>query len=188
MPDYEHTSGIYTEVYPYQGLSGSSGWTFNIKELLNGIVPNNLLCTRRDAMIQFGPWWTRAHIEKGGDDSISKTAAGEKLFLICGSYKTSISFENIMRTSQYFIELIKCGPNVSELDTTVWFYLSSKMSVLCQPFLCCHAVLIMSEGVSLVTGWEAVDLKKFDVGRKICNSFGIGLRKGVFKKVFERKR
>ena len=59
--------------------------------------------------------------------------------------------------------------------------------MLSQPSLCCHAVLTMSEGVSLVTGWEAQDLKKVDVGRKIFYSFGIGVREGVFKKVCKEK-
>ena len=68
-------------------------------------MPDNLVCTRRDAMIQFGPRWTRVHIEIGGHDSISITVAGEKVFLICGSYKTSIAFDNVMGTPQYFIGL-----------------------------------------------------------------------------------
>ena len=106
-------------------------------------------------MVQFGPWWTRAHIEIGGDDSISKTVVGEKLFLICGSYKTSIGFDNVMGTPQYFMDWIKRGPKVSDLGTDIWFYLPTKSSRLCQPSLCSHAVLTMSEGVSLVTGWEA---------------------------------
>ena len=92
-----------------------------------------------------------------------------------------MSFDNVMGTPQYFIDLIKREPNVGELGTDVWFYLSSKSNVLCQPSLCCHAALTMSEGVSLLTGWEAQDLKKINVGRKTFISFGIGVRKGVVK-------
>ena len=121
LSNYEQASRIYTEVYPYQGLDDSVGWTFNVKGILNGSVPENLHCTRGDAMVQFGPWWTRAHIEIGGDDSISKTIVGEKLFLICGSYKTSIGFDNIMGTPQYFMDLIKRGPKASDLGTDIWF-------------------------------------------------------------------
>ena len=138
-------------------------------------------------MVQFGPWWTRAHIEIGGDDSISKTVVGEKLFLICGSYKTSIGFDNVMGTPQYFMDLIKRGPNASDLGTDIGFYLSNSSSVLCQPSLCSHAVLTMSEGVSLVTGWEAQDLQNVDVGRRTFNSFGIGVRKGAVKKILNDK-
>ena len=187
LSNYEQASRIYTEVYPYQGLDDSVGWTFNVKGILNGSVPENLHCTRRDAMVQFGPWWTRAHIEIGGDDSISKTIVGEKLFLICGSYKTSIGFDNVMGTPQYFMDLIKRGPKASDLGTDIWFYLSNKSSVLCQPSLCSHAVLTMSEGVSLVTGWEAQDLQNVDVGRRTFNSFGIGVHKGAVKKILNDK-
>ena len=76
LSDYEQTSRIFTEVYPYQGLSGASGRTFNMKGLLNRIVPDNLVCSLRDAMIQFGPWWTRAPIEIGGNDTISEKVTG----------------------------------------------------------------------------------------------------------------
>ena len=59
--------------------------------------------------------------------------------------------------------------------------------MLCQPSLCSHAVLTMSEGVSLVTGWEAQDLQNVDVGRRTFNSFGIGVRKGAVKKILNDK-
>ena len=137
LSDYEQASRIYTEVFSYQGTANSVGWTFNVKGLcpfspivpifsqcliLNGSVPENLDCTRRDAMIQFGPWWTRAHIEVGGDDSISKTVVGEKLFRVCGSYRASIGFDNVMGTPQYFMDLIERGPNASDLGTDISFF------------------------------------------------------------------
>ena len=88
-----------------------------------------------------------------------------------------------MGTPQYFMDLIKRGPNASDLGTDILFYLSNKSSVLCHPSLCSHAVLTMSEGDSLATGWEAQDLRNVDVGRRTFNSFGIGVRKGAVKKV-----
>ena len=136
LSDYEQASRIYTEVFPYQGLANSVGWTFNVKGILNGSMPENLDCTRRDAMVQFGPRWTRAHIEIGGDDSISKTVVGEKLFLICGSYRTSIGFDNVMGTPQYFMDLIERGPNASDLGTDILFFcqISQACSVI-PPFV-----------------------------------------------------
>ena len=187
MPAYHDESRIYAKVSAYDGLYGSVGWTFNVEGILNGEVPSDLDCNRRDAMIQFGPWWTRSHIEIGGSDSISKTIVGEKLFLICGSYTTSIAFDNVVGTPQYFMELIRRGPKASELPSDIWFYLSNKSSVLCQPSLCAHAVLTMSLGVSLVTGWEAHDLRNSRVAQRTFTSFGLGARKGVVEKLLKDK-
>ena len=96
MPTYPDESRIFTKVSIYEYLYGSVGWTFNIERVLSGEVPSILDCNRRDAIIQFGSWWTRSHIEIGGSDSKSKTIVGEKLYPICGSYTTSIAFDNVV--------------------------------------------------------------------------------------------
>ena len=184
MSVYHGESRIYAKVSAYECLYGSVGWTFNIEGILNGEVPSDLDCNRRGAMIQFGPWWTRSHIEIGGSDSISKSIV-EKLFLICGSYTTSIAFDNVVGLPQYFMELIRRGPKASELPSDICFYISNKSSVLCQPSLCAHAVLTMSLGVSLVTGREAHDLRNSTVAQRTFTSFGLGARKGVVEKILK---
>ena len=50
------------------------------------------------------------------------------------------------------MDLIKRGPNASNLGTNIWFQLLVKQSVLCQPSLSIHAVLTMCQVGSLVTG------------------------------------
>ena len=127
-------------------------------------------------MIPFGTLWTRLHIEIGGSDSISKTIVGEKLFFIFGNHTTSITFDNVVGKPQYFMELIR-RPKTSELPSDIWFYISKKSSVLCQPSLCAHAVLTMLMGVTLHTGWDAHDLRKSRVAQRTFTSFGLGARK-----------
>ena len=80
MPAYCDESRMYAKVSAYECLYGSVCWTFNIEVILNGEVPSDLDCNRRDAMIQFCPWWTRSHVEIGVSDSVSKAIVGEKLF------------------------------------------------------------------------------------------------------------
>ena len=48
MPAYHDESRIYAKVSAYDGLYGSVGWTFNIEGILNGEVPSDLDCNRRD--------------------------------------------------------------------------------------------------------------------------------------------
>ena len=59
--------------------------------------------------------------------------------------------------------------------------------MLSQPSLCCHAVLTMSEGVSLVTGREAQDLKKVDVGRRTFISLELECVKELLKEFLKKK-
>ena len=86
------------------------------------------------------------------------------------------------------MELIRRGPNASELPSDIWFYISNKSIVLCQPSLCAHAVLTMSLGVPLVTGCEAHDLRNSRVAQTTFTSFGIGARKGVEKILKDKAR
>ena len=60
-------------------------------------------------------------------------------------------------------------------------------SVLCQPSLFAHAVLFMSLGVSLVTGWEAHDLRHSRVAQRTFTSYEMGARK-VEKKIERQSR
>ena len=176
-------SRLYQEVGSYAGLCNSIGWTFCVDGLMSGVLPDGFTGVRRDAMVQWNEWWTAAHVEIGGNDSVSKTPCGEKLFLICGSYQTSRDFNNVMGTPQYFMDLIKRGPSASGLGKDVWFFIPTKDNVLCQPSLCAHAVLTFTKGLSLVTGWEARDQSNQVVVDRTLGSFSYGVRKGAVKRI-----
>ena len=76
-------SRLYQEVGSYAGLCNSIGWTFCVDGLMSGVSPDGFTVVRRDAIVRWNEWWTAAHVEIGGNDSVSKTPCGEKLFLIC---------------------------------------------------------------------------------------------------------
>ena len=99
-------SRLYHEVMSYAGLYNSIGWTFCVDGLMSGVLPDGLTAVRRDAMVQWNECWRATLVEIGGNDSVSKTPCGEKLFLVCGSYQTPRDFNNVMGTSQYFMDLI----------------------------------------------------------------------------------
>ena len=119
----------------YENLYGSVGWRSNIQGVLYGEFPCNLDCNTKDAMIQFAPWWTQSHIKTDGSDSVSKTIVGEKHFLICVSYATTIAFNNDVETQLYFMELISRGSKASKLPSDHWYYISNKSIALFQPTL-----------------------------------------------------
>ena len=150
---------------------------------MSGVLHDGFTGVRRDAMVQWNEWWTAAHVEIGGNDSVSKTPCVEKLFLICGSYQTSRDCNNVMGTPQYFLDLIKRGPSASGLGKDVWFFIPTKDNVLCQPSLCAHAVLTFTRGLSLVTDWEARDQSNQVVVDRTLGSFAYGVRKGAMKRI-----
>ena len=149
---------------------------------MSGSLPYGFSIVRRDAMVQWNEWWTAAHVEIGGNDSVSKTPCGEKLFLICGSYQTSRDFNNVMGTPQYFMDLIARGPSVSGLRKGVWIYIPAKDNVLSQPFVVCAGCFNSYKKLPLVNGGEARDQSKGIVDQTL-GSFAYGVRKGVLKKI-----
>ena len=168
------------EVGSYAGLCNSIGWTFCVDCLMSGVLPDSFTGVRRDATVQWNEWWTAAPVEIGGwgDNSVSKTPCGEKLFLICGSSQTSRDFNNVMGTPQYFMDLSARGPSANGLGKDVWFFIPTKDNVLCQPSFCAHAFLTFTRGLSLVTGLEARDQSNQVVVDRTLDSFAYGVRKG----------
>ena len=128
----------------------------HIEELVNYTLPEGLELTSTDAIFLIGRWFTEGHIEEGGDDSLSLTAVGKKIFLIAdrGFYSTNL-FKSTP-TVERFIKKVLDGPTRGEKEH-VRFFISKPGTALVQPALCCHTVLTCSAGASLVTGWEAVD-------------------------------
>ena len=83
------------------------------------------------------------------------------------------------------MDLIKRGLSASDLGKDVWFFISTKDNVLCQPLLCAHAVFTFTRGggLLLVTGWEARDQSNQVVVDRTLGSFAYGVRKGVVKRI-----
>ena len=48
-----------------------------MESLVKFKIPANFFC-HFDALFQFSPWFTEAHVETGGKDSISYTPIGKK--------------------------------------------------------------------------------------------------------------
>ena len=161
----------------------SSGWTFSVDDYSKSELPKMFCLKTLDAILQWNEWWTRSYIEIGGDASASKTAFCEKIFLIFRSGYPSRLLEKIMLTPKLFMRTIRRRPkSVGFQDGEIWFYIPSRNS-LCQPSLCCHAVLTVATGPSLVTSWEAIDETNVDVARITLAYYVIGARKGTVSRL-----
>ena len=127
----------------------SGCYSLSVNGLVNYFVPNSLKETKIDGIIQFNSWITDGHIETGGDDSISVTLFGEKLYFICAPGTHSKKFEKLIRNVDDFISFVETGPESSAVKSNITFYIPQPDLILCQPSLASHAVLTSTLGVSL---------------------------------------
>ena len=59
----------------------SKAWAFSVHHLSKYSMPNSLYFRTVDAIFSRGQWFTEAHVELCGEDSISATLLGKQLFL-----------------------------------------------------------------------------------------------------------
>ena len=184
--DYQSQNKItkYCNISP--SYFASSGCTFSIGGVIDFSLPAGLLLTKTDGMVQEGEWFTQPHIEIGGDDSISKVPFGDKLFVICERGAASANFDRLITTPQDFIQFLLKGPQNTTDKNTVRFYFPKSSSFLCQPALCCHAVLTRS-GRSFVCGWEATILDDRSRCSDVLRFYCYGSRRDFIRSMVSRE-
>ena len=132
-------------------------------------------------MVQFNSWITDGHIETGGDDSISVTLFGEKLYFICAPGTHSVKFEKLIRNVDDFISFVETGPESSAVKSNIKFYIPQPDLILCQPSLGTNAALTSTLGVSFVWGWEACNLRDSERVNRTLYYYGSGITHGGYK-------
>ena len=113
----------------------------SVNGLVNYSVPKSFKQTKIDGLIQIKSWITDAHIETGGDDPISKTLFGEKLYFACAPETRSLKIENLIRNFDDFLSFIQAGLESSVVKYNTKFYIPQPDLILCQPSLFSHTVL-----------------------------------------------
>ena len=94
-------------------------YSLSVNGLVNYSVPSSLKETEIDGIIQFNSWITDGHIETSGDDSISVTLFGEKLYFICAPGTHSVTFEKLSRNVDDFISFVETGPESSAVKSNI---------------------------------------------------------------------
>ena len=158
-------------------------YSFSMKDLVICNIPSCVKQTKLDALLQFKSWWTVGHIETGGEESISVTPIGNKLFLISERGNFSIDLERNMRQESDFMNLIKSGPSNRVMQNKVRYYIPQPDYILYQPGLCAHCVLTASEGVSMVFVWEARNLSGHNIPQETLRYYSSGIRHGEYKQL-----
>ena len=157
----------------------------SVKCLVKFSVPQTLKKIEIDGIVQFNSWLTEGHIKTGGDDSISVTLMGEKLYFICTPGTHSINFEKFIRNVDDFMSFIQAGPDKSLVKSNINFYIPEPNTLLCQPSLASHAVLTSTIGISFVWGWEACNLNDTKRIDRTLRSYASGIEHGDYKNLLK---
>ena len=72
-------------------------------------LPTNLTFSNFEALFQFNPRSTEAHVLTDGKDSISYTPIEKKHFIICERCMKSVMLEKHIRNVLNFIRYVKAG-------------------------------------------------------------------------------
>lgn len=132
-----------------------TGWSFGLQKQVSTTLPDGLVFQNADALLTTGAWFTEAHIEIAGDDSISLTLFGQKLFIIGKRGRASRHLFRNVRSLSEFLHLIETGPPRG-LVNSLFLHRTDPNSLLVQPSLCVHTVCtLVAGGSALVTGFEA---------------------------------
>ena len=97
----------------------SKAWAFSVHHLSKYRMPKSLQFRTVDAIFSRGQWFTEAHVELCGDESISATLLGKKLFLYTLRGEPSKLLVQQMKSSKSFRDFIFKGPPPKLSDK--WF-------------------------------------------------------------------
>ena len=167
--------------------SHSSCMSFSMESLVKFNIPSNLTFSNFDALFQFNPWFTEAHMETGGKNSISYTPIGKTLFIICERGMKSNMLEKHIRIVYNIIRFVKAGPPPasSQSKDYIKYYIPHSPHFLCQPAFCVHSVMTFTTGPFLVLGWEACDKADTKRAERTLRYYGNGLRNSSYKRLLE---
>ena len=130
----------------------------------------------------------------GGGESIAKVISGSKLWLITTNARAGrlLFARSTCLLDQSIVEfLTKPRPKnyvPNAFEKNVYYHVAEAGDIIIQPAFAVHAVITAPEVSrrrkcwSLVTGFEAVDVRMESRGRRVIDSFGIGMKVGFIAK------
>ena len=89
----------------------SKAWSFNLEGLVDYTVPECITLTKLDGICSFGNWYTSAHTETGGDDSITFVPVGKKFMLIAKGGNASRRLENLFNSVKSVLHCLSKPPS-----------------------------------------------------------------------------
>ena len=129
--------------------------SFSLDGLVEYQVPQILTLSKLEGIFSSGSWYTKGHIETGGDNSITHVPVGKKFMLIAERGNASHRVKSLLTSVNSILNLLAKPPSPA-LKKTLRFYLSDPNCLMIQPALCSHTVFTTSSGPALVVGFEGI--------------------------------
>ena len=127
--------------------------SFHINHLCSWSVPKSAKFSSVAGIYCMGRWFTEAHIEVNGDDSITAVPFGKKIFIYAAGITASRWLLKTVIDIPSFMALAREGPP-PKWKEKLFVCIPGGNSLIAQPSFWAHAVLTV-EGPALVVGWEA---------------------------------
>ena len=139
-----------------------------------------------------GAWVTAPHIEWGGGESVAKLLSGSKLWVIATRPKAAEALQKIA-TYSGICDLLRedkkrsKGRKGSSLQEQLYYHIGQAGDVIVQPGFATHLVITepsFSRGRrkwACVGGFEGLDNRVSDRGRRLFNHFITGVNRAVFQ-------
>ena len=135
-------------------------------------IPDSLKFSSIAGIYSAGRWFTEAHIEINGDDSIAAEPIGKKLYIYAAGITASRWLLKTVVDVSAFMALVTQGPP-PEWEDKLFFCIPKAKSVIAQPSFWAH--LITVQGPAFVLGWEAGIVQNEQRLRSVQYSFSRGL-------------
>ena len=157
----------FDEVIPRCAVS------FELKHLCTWALPKSLELSTVAGFYFIGTWFTEAHIEIQGEDSIAAMPFGKKVFIYAAGITASRCLLKSVVDIPSFIALAYNGPP-KEWKEKLFFCMPKATRAIAQPSFWAHSVLT-SQGPALVIGWEAGLRNKQNRLKTVQYSFARGI-------------
>ena len=147
--------------------------SFHIEHLCTWALPESLELSAVAGIYSFGTWFTEAHIEIRGDDSIAAMPLGKKVFIYAAGITASRWLLKSIVVIPSFIALACNGPP-KEWKEKLFFCMPKATSAIAQPSFWAHSVMTI-QGPAQVISWEAGVRNKHNRLKTVQYSFARGI-------------
>ena len=175
-------------------LIGSQSFSFELPKKENIIYKEypNLVAHSFGALATRGPWYTEPHIEWGGGESVASLISGSKLWIITAKAESSkLLYAKELESFDAMYRLLSSAtpsPKQALLLSNCYYHLGEPGDLIVQPAFATHCVFTEptfdrsgQPKWALVSGYEAIDLRVEDRGRRLFDNYAVGFPRGKLR-------
>ena len=180
------------------GIKGCLTFSFELPDkFISCLAPEYIKIRSKALLATKGPWFTCAHIEWGGSESIAKLESGRKIWI----FASTIAFSQFLTSVQSFNHLYRLLVEPKTLYSRrermlirdLRYHLAEPGDVIIQPPCYAHCVLtgrsLNTDGTvrwALAHGWEGINVNDQERANRVFGQFSSGAGKGLIRQWLDR--